>query len=171
MNKKTFVIIILVLAVVALVAYYIMSGRNSYLAEAGACRLSPAELSAELAGQWNLWQADFIVHPVLGATVWQPPYHTQFIGHHRLLVAFEDGHIVLAALLEVDCHNYAANFTLVDDLIFDFPLTQAEWNDLIKNYGDPTEAVRNYTNTPIMINGQLREFDQWTEVTENLFRS
>ena len=78
---------------------------------------------------------------------WQLPYFHQFIGNNRLLIAFEDGHIVVMALIEYDCQK--EDFSLITDDLnqpdgFPFP-DEDSWRKIIKTYGAEEFDIINYT--------------------------
>jgi len=138
-------------------------------------KISRLKIINEFEKQWGEFEQKISVRPVLGAggQPWQIPTHYQFIGNDRKLIAFEDGHIIIMAIIEYSCINgLIEDFSLVQDGINQpdgFPfIDKADWNEIIKNYGDKEHPIYTYVKS-IVIEGDLIEFDEWTETEQNIF--
>lgn len=115
------------------------------------CDTSPEEqlrIINNLDGIWQDLEKGISVRPILGSTgnPWQLPSHYQFIGNNRLLIAFEDGHIVVMALVEYDCQE--ESFSLLTDGLNQpdgFPFSNEDsWREIIETYGAKEYDVVNY---------------------------
>ncbi len=167
---KTFIVSIVVIVVV-IGAFFVFTQMPTPLPEPveTGCQLNDTQIIVGLENVWNDFEKDIPSRPVLGAEAWLSPYHFQFIGNDRALIAFEDGHIVVASLVEFECEeDDVEEFSVVDNVSVEFPFTEESWNDLISQYGN-TESVRTYTNTSIFIDGELVEINEWTPIEENIF--
>lgn len=120
---------------------------------------------------WGEFEQKITTRPVLGSNSWQSPDYYQFIGSDRMLIAFEDGHIIIMAVVEYNCiDGLIESFSLVEDGINQpdgFPFTsKTGWGEVINQYGGQDEA-RTYAKQIIRA-GDLIEFDEWTKV-KNVF--
>ena len=110
--------------------------------------------------------------PVLGAESWSRPYHVQFIGSDVIMIAFEDGHVIMTALLEFECEGgrLGGEFFLVDDgPIYEFPLAESVWRELRRDFGDPDRSINTYTNIPVYAEGVIIDAYDWEEIGVNIF--
>lgn len=165
MNKKIFLVILLIVTLIIVV-------RLTINEEALLCDLDKAsriEIINEFEKQWNEFEKDILIRPVLGSTTWQSPDYYQFIGKNRVLIAFEDGHIIIMAIIEYNC---VEGFSLIEDGInqpHGFPFDNSfDWKEVINNYGDEEYPTYTYVKSMI-IEGDFIEFDEWTEVEEDIF--
>ena len=95
-------------------------------------------LIQELQSQWQSISNSIPVSPTLGSRVWELDA-VQFIGNSRMLMQFEDGHVVNAAILEYADHLFK--------VIHSFPesdFSYSDWEQVVKQYGDPKYAISNY---------------------------
>lgn len=111
----------------------------------------------QLQAQWQSISNSVPFSPTLGSTAWGLDA-VQFIGNSRILMQFEDGHVVHAALLEYADHRFK--------LIRSFPepdFSYSDWEQVVKRYGDLNYAISNYR-----WNSHSRSY---TRVSENVFIS
>lgn len=114
--------------------------------------------------QWNVLQKSIPISPVLGSTTWQVD-HFQFIGNNRLLIAFEDGHIMSAAVFGYDTNN---NFNYINTFKDDYPFTFVKWQEIVKTYGSEQYTVATYVKQ-ITRGTEIVNFNEWTKIPENVF--
>ena len=103
--------------------------------------------------------------PVLGAVRWYGPQEAQFLKEDRLMITFEDGHVIGAAIFDYDT-DYDT-FTFVKVFQKDY-FSDSEWKDIVKKYGQVDYSPVDYT-THIWRDGKTIDFGDWTLVPENLF--
>lgn len=120
---------------------------------------------------WPEFEKSITSRPVLGSTVWGAPNNYQFLGNNRVLISFEDGHVVLASVIEYDCAaKDIADFHIMKD---DFPFSQSQWQSLSDEYGDATYTIHTYTRQAlrerIVRDGKIMNFTDWTETSNNPF--
>ncbi len=111
----------------------------------------------QLKAQWQSISKSVPFSPILGSTAWWLDA-VQFIGNSRILIQFEDGHVVHGALLA-----YADNRFKV---IRSFPepdFSYSDWEQVVKRYGDLNYAISTYS-----WNSDSRSY---TRVSENVFIS
>ena len=121
---------------------------------------------------WLEFQRNISQRPILGSTggPWNHPREYQFIGNSRMFIAFDDGHIGLASVIQYNCDKGSTGgFTLLDTFAYnDYPFNETRWNDLFSQYGDTSLPIHSYTRS-IFRGGQSIQYDNWTEVPENIF--
>lgn len=119
---------------------------------------------------WVEFQRNISQHPILGATAWDHPREYQFIGNNRMFIAFGDGHIALASVIQYNCDKGSTGgFTLLDTFDYPYyPFNETRWNELFNKYGDKNLPIHSYTRS-IFRGGQSIQYDNWTEVPENIF--
>lgn len=125
-----------------------------------------------LENAWPELESELSERPTLGVESWQEPYHVQFIGNDKILVAFEDGHIILTTVLKFECKDgdSISGFTLLDDeTIYEFPLSESVWSDLRDNLGNIDRSVNTYTSIPVYTEGVMIDVYDWQEIDANIF--
>ncbi len=127
------------------------------------------EVIEKLKKNWSDLEQDISQRPSLGSEVWSKPYHVQFIGNDHIMIAFEDGHVILTAVFEFKCREEG----LVEDFVFvdnyDFPLEEQAWNDLREEFGNLERDINTYTSIPVYTEGVMIEVDDWEEIDSNVF--
>jgi len=125
----------------------------------------------KFSNNWLEFQRNISQRPILGSTgqPWGAPNDYQFIGNNRMFIAFDDGHIALASVIQYNCDKGSTRwFTLLDTFANDYPFSETRWSDLFNQYGDTNRLIHSYTRS-IFKGGQLIQYDNWTEVPENVF--
>jgi hypothetical protein len=144
-------------------------GRTGPACEFTACpeattQSTEVEVINNFLAQWNVLQKSIPISPVLGSTTWQVDY-LQFIGNNKLLIAFEDGHIMSAAVFGYGADN---NFNYINTFKDDYPFTSAKWQEIVKTYGSEQYEVATYVKQ-ITRGTEVVNFNDWTKVSENVF--
>lgn len=111
----------------------------------------------QLQAQWQSISNSVPFSLTLGGTAWGLDA-VQFIGNSRILVQFEDGHVVHTAILEYADHRFKVMRSFPEP---DFP--HSDWEQVVKRYGDLRYAISNYS-----WNSNSGSF---TSVSENVFIS
>ena len=131
---------------------------------------SRLQIVQSLENSWEEIEADIPVRPSLGSTVWQPPYHAQFIGNNSMMIAFEDGHAVVAAVLGFECQD---DGTVTDFNVLDteeeFPFNEERWSSLRRSFGDEARSPDTYSSISVYVGGQMIETDEWRQIEPNIF--
>lgn len=146
---------------------------------AGVCDADSSEgrlnILHALDDNWEYLEAGISARPVQGSTggSWTAPRHAQFIGNERMLIAFEDGHIMLMAVVEYNCENgVVADVSVVADdigLPDGFPFANVGlWMSMVEIYGDENYEVSTYAKEAV-ISGEFVQFDDWREIGDNVF--
>ena len=117
---------------------------------------------------WPEFEKSIESRPVLGATTWNNPHQYQFIGNNKMIASFEDGHVALAAIVGYECDEGIAQDFSVAETSDEFPFYAVKWNSLYDKYGDKNYGFYSYTRS-ISMGGKLVEFEDWTEVPQNIF--
>ncbi len=127
---------------------------------------------ASVESNWNNLKAG-ITHETYGT--WNSPEHYQFIGNNRLVINFNEGHIMFMGVIEFDCVD--GNVSDVEFLVDDigqpdgFPFAdESSWNEVYETYGNESFTPVNYVSHDI-VDGELVDFDGWTSVDRNVFVS
>lgn len=170
MNKNLIigVIIILILGVFGL--YFYNNTEPEKVAGCDPNCKTQIEIIKQFSSNWTEFRKNISQRPTLGSTEWSSPTDYQFIGKNRMLVMFEDGHMVLVSVVQYECGESTCKFNLNHTFENDIPFSQDEWNKVIDQYGDPKETIRSYTRQ-IVRGVEIVSFDDWTEVSENIFVS
>lgn len=146
---------------------------------AGSCDADSAEgrlnILHALDNDWEYLEEGISARPVQGSTggSWTTPRHAQFIGNERMLIAFEDGHVMLMAVVEFGCENgEVTDVSIVADdigLPDGFPFANIGlWMSMVEIYGDENYEVSTHAKEAV-INGEFVQFDDWREIGENVF--
>ncbi|MEK9181174.1 MAG: hypothetical protein AAB871_02995 [Patescibacteria group bacterium] len=115
-----------------------------------------------LKDHWAEFSNTFTVKPVLGATEWGYT-GVQFISNDTFFIQFEDGHVGHIAVVKYQNDS----LKLLDLLKDKSTLDSQEYDSFLKQYGDPSYKVSNYTIS-IFRNGEILSFDTLTPVRENI---
>ena len=124
------------------------------------------EIIHKLENNFETFQEQITLEPVLGAYRWYGPDSVQFISPIRMLISFEDGHMVGIAVVEYD--SVSGSFNLLEALSDnDYRYIQDKWSALVKKYGQTDYVPENYTKERRI--GESKRYSDWTKVPENLF--
>lgn len=135
--------VVLVVAVAGGVLYYAVQHSLNSLSSQGE---KPQESSSteqiaiqQLEAQWESISHSVPFPFTLGARAWALD-SIQFIGNSRILIQFEDGHVVHTAILQ-----YIASRFMVMRFFPQMDFSSPDWQQLVKDYGDSAYAISTYT--------------------------
>ncbi len=127
-----------------------------------------------LENNWSALEKDIPQRPSGGSSgsPWHKPYHAQFIGNDALLIAFEDGHSVVVAVVGFDCVGGRAqgDFRVLDTTsVYDFPMEEDKWSELRVGFGDFRHPPNTYSSISVYSDGGWLEIQDWREIGSNIF--
>lgn len=135
-----------------------------------ALNIKPGNLSEEavvsnLVSNWQTFEKTIPDRPVLGATDWNYPSIIQIISSDKLLVEYDDGHIVKYSVVSYAGKN---NFAFVENVGKVNELSSDDWNLVELKYGNTSGAPVTFKHSPPVLGGTPNASD-WKKVNENPF--
>jgi len=170
MHRRKFITIasVILLLIIVGIGKYILAPKQESMSCDGDVN-SRLNIITAFTNAWKDFESKIPYRPILGSTVWGVPYDYQFLGNNRMLIAFEDGHIALASVIQYQCgENGVEKFSSIETFTKEYPFSDAAWNRLYERYGDKNFGVHSYTKSTFK-DGELIQHSNWIEVPENIF--
>lgn len=129
--------------------------------------LSDRDIVSSLVGNWKTFEKTIPERPVLGATSWNYPSIVQVISDDKLLIEYDDGHIVKYSVIG---HGKKGDFTFVENVGKVNELSTEDWNLVELKYGNTSKVPVTFKHSP-SVSGITKTVigNDWIEVSENPF--
>lgn len=114
---------------------------------------------------WKDFEKTISNRPVLGATSWNYPTIVQIISSDKLLLEYDDGHIVKYSVVE---YKKNGGVTFVEDVGKLNELSSDDWNLVLLKYGNSSGRPITFEYKPSS-SGAIVNYEDWKIVDENPF--
>jgi hypothetical protein len=159
MYRTPFVVaILLVLALFSIVLWALWRGPSPIVVGKAEGRIL-----GELILAWPELEKNLPSRPVLGSVTWNYPTTVQFLSARRMLVEYEDGHVLRYSVLEHDGRGFIHLETFEGDV-----LSAEDWQNLYVRYGDSAYSPRAYVFSPEAVSETVSVGD-WVLADRNPF--
>jgi hypothetical protein len=168
---KTFVINAVILTLILSVILIFSKPLKNYLSKLSIIPVSKetsqVELIKKLENNFAKFQEQIPIRPVLGTDKWIGPILVQYISNNRMLISFEDGHVIGIAIVEYV--PMSRSFLLIKMLTdSEYQYSQINWESIVSKYGQPGFRPINYAKSMSRA-GETIAYPDWTKISENIF--
>lgn len=154
--KDKIILVIGLIIIVAGLIYAVNLHKNNTSEEA---------IVKSLVDNWKIFEPTIPDRPVLGSTAWNYPSIIQIIASDKLLIEYDDGHIIKYSVLG---YKKGSEFSFLENVGKTNELSPDDWNLVQLKYGNGYEMPSTFKFTALA-SGINVDSSQWVKIDENPF--